>query len=77
MKIAVLALDGVFDTGLSTVLDALGTANELAALQQLESLRFDVRTIGMRRRVRTAQGLHVPVHRAGTDAAGPAATQPD
>ena len=62
MKIDVLALDGVFDTGLATVLDAFGTANELAALQGgLASLHFDVRVIGLRRRVRTAQGLSVPV----------------
>jgi transcriptional regulator GlxA family with amidase domain len=71
MKVNVLALDGVFDTGLATVLDALGTANELAAMQQLESLHFDVRVVGMRRRVRTAQGLGVPV------SAVDAATQPD
>ena len=32
MKIAVLALDEVFDSGLTTVLDTLHTANELAAL---------------------------------------------
>ncbi len=64
MKIHVLALDGVFDTGLSTVLDALGTANELAAMQQLDSLHFDVTLVGVRRRVHTSQGLSVPVRPA-------------
>ena len=33
MKIAILAVDGVFDTGLAAVHDALQTANELAAMQ--------------------------------------------
>lgn len=71
MKIHVLALDGVFDTGLSTVLDAFGTANELAAMQQLDSLHFDVSLIGVRRRVHTSQGLSVPVQPAD------AAARPD
>ena len=62
MKILVLALDGVFDTGLATVLDALTTANELAAAQQLAIAPFDVRVVGLRRQVSTAQGLRVPVH---------------
>ncbi len=60
MKINVLALDGVFDTGLATVLDAFAIANELAAMSGLESPRFDVTVTGMRRRIRTAQGLGVP-----------------
>lgn len=71
MKIHVLALDGVFDTGLSTVLDAFGTANELAAMQQLDSLHFDVSLVGVRRRVHTSQGLSVPVQPAD------AAARPD
>jgi transcriptional regulator GlxA family with amidase domain len=61
MKIDVLALEGVFDTGLATVLDAFGTANELAEIFGLTSLRFDVTTVGVRRTVRTAQGMSVPV----------------
>ncbi|HXZ67274.1 MAG TPA: AraC family transcriptional regulator, partial [Alphaproteobacteria bacterium] len=61
MKIYVLALEGVFDTGLATVLDAFAIANELAAMTGRESPRFDVAVIGMRRRVRTALGLGVPV----------------
>ncbi|AKJ27347.1 GlxA family transcriptional regulator [Caldimonas brevitalea] len=69
MKIDVLALDGVFDTGLSTVLDALAMANELAPMAGIDSLRFEVRLVGMRRRVRTSQGLTVP---AALDGAGPA-----
>jgi transcriptional regulator GlxA family with amidase domain len=61
MKIDVLILDGVFDTGLATVLDAFGTANELAEIFGITSLRFDVSTVGVRRTVRTSQGLSVPI----------------
>src|SRR5215468_7877554 len=61
MKLNVLTLDGVFDTGLATVLDAFAIANELAAMTGRESPRFDVAVTGMRRRVRTALGLGVPV----------------
>jgi hypothetical protein len=39
MRVSVLALDSVFDTGLATVLDAFQTANELAALSGLSSTR--------------------------------------
>lgn len=64
MKVHVLALDGVFDTGLSTVLDTLATANELAGMLGHASLRFDVSVVGLRRQVSTAQGLKVPVRPA-------------
>jgi transcriptional regulator GlxA family with amidase domain len=62
MRVSVLALDNVFDTGLSTVLDAFQTANELADLSGLSSSRFDVTVVGVRKRVKTSQGLTVPVH---------------
>jgi transcriptional regulator GlxA family with amidase domain len=71
MKIYVLALDGVFDTGLATVLDAFETANELAEMSDLASPRFDVAIVGVRKAVKTSQGLTVPV------AAAPAQTIPD
>jgi transcriptional regulator GlxA family with amidase domain len=61
MRIDVLALDGVFDLGLSAVLDAFQTANELAEMSNLAVPRFEVRTVGMRRTVKTSQGLGVPV----------------
>lgn len=61
MHIAILALDGAFDTGLAAVLDAFGTANELAQMQGLGSLRFEARLVGVRRRVKTWQGMAVPV----------------
>jgi transcriptional regulator GlxA family with amidase domain len=61
MKITVLALQGVFDTGLSSVLDTFATANELAQAQRLPVPRFQVRVAAVRRQVRTALGLSVPV----------------
>lgn len=65
MRIGVLALDGVFDLGLSAVLDAFQTANELIAAFDLSVPRFEVRIVGVRRSVRTSQGLTVPVRRIG------------
>src|SRR3974390_119689 len=61
MKIDVLTVDGVFDTGLAAVLDAFATANELAAAQGLTSVAFDVSVVGLRRQVRSNQGFIVPV----------------
>jgi len=61
MKVLVLALDGVFDTGLAVVLDAFATANELAEMSGLASPRFEVVVSGVRRRVKTSQGLTVPI----------------
>jgi transcriptional regulator GlxA family with amidase domain len=61
MRIYVLALERVFDTGLSTVLDAFGTANELADMTGLAAPRFDVTIVGVRKTVTTSQGLVVPV----------------
>jgi transcriptional regulator GlxA family with amidase domain len=61
MRIDVLALDDVFDLGLSAVLDAFQTANELNAVASLGVPRFDVRVRGVRRHVQTSQGLRVPV----------------
>src|SRR5215475_3157426 len=63
MRIEVLALDGVFDLGLSAVLDAFQTANELIAAFDLSVPRFEVRIVGVRRSVKTSQGLTVPVRR--------------
>ena len=65
MKISVLALESVFDTGLATVLDAFQTANELASLSGLSSSRFDVTIVGVRKTVKTSQGFSVPVRPVG------------
>jgi transcriptional regulator GlxA family with amidase domain len=61
MRIHVLALDGVFDMGLSAILDSFGTAGDLASGSGRRSARFDVSLVGVRRRVRTNQGLTIPV----------------
>lgn len=61
MRITVLALEGVFDTGLTVLLDAFTTANELSALQMSGKPHFEVNLVGMRHRVRTGQGMQVPV----------------
>lgn len=61
MRIQLLALDGVFDTGLAALLDVFTTANELSDLTGIDGPRFDVTVTGMRRRVTTSQGFGVPV----------------
>jgi transcriptional regulator GlxA family with amidase domain len=63
MNVSVLALEGVFDTGLAIVLDALTTANELAAIEAPGGAPFRVSLVGVRRRVQSAQGMSVPVTR--------------
>jgi len=68
MRISVLALDGVFDLGLSAVLDAVQTANELIELSDMAVPRFDVQIVGVRKKVTTSQGLTVPVHAPGMKA---------
>src|SRR5215813_6738722 len=61
MRVDILALDGVFDTGLALMMDAFQTANELAEMTALTSLRFNVTLVGARKSVKTSQGLTVPV----------------
>lgn len=61
MRIVVFALEGVFDTGLTVTLDAFATASSLSAKLFGGTPRFDVTTVGIRRKVRTSQGLTVPV----------------
>jgi transcriptional regulator GlxA family with amidase domain len=70
MKIHVLVLNDVFDTGLATVLDAFGVANELAEMSGLTSARFDVTVVGIHNKVTTSQGLSLRVSpaRKGSDA---------
>ena len=65
MQISVLVLDDVFDLGLSAVLDAFQTANELIDVSGLRVPRFDVRLAGMRSRVHTSQGMEVPIRPLG------------
>ncbi len=56
MRVAILVLDGVFDSGLSTLHDTLEVANALAGART-----FEIERIAVRRRVTTGLGLAVPV----------------
>ena len=70
MRIFVLALEGVFDTGLTTVLDSLTMANSLACTTGIATAGFDITVVGMRPQVHTALGMQVPI-RDVTDAPTP------
>ena len=63
MRIYVVVLEGVFDIGLSSLMDVIGTAKELNPADQ-NSVQLDVHLIGVRQRVNTAQGLSVPIQQA-------------
>ncbi len=64
MLVQVLVLDGVFDTGLSVVLDTLQTASELAQLNGKPTVRFETELVGLTSHVRTQQGLRATLTRA-------------
>jgi len=68
MRIDVLVLDNVFDLGLSAFLDVFNTANELIEMASLPVARFESRVVGVRRTVKTAHGLNVPVRAIGARA---------
>lgn len=61
MKIQVLAPDGVFDTGLSAILDVLATANEMAPMTSVGRAPFEISVVGLREKAQTAQGFAVPL----------------
>lgn len=61
MRLAILALDDVFDTGLTAFLDIFSTANELASAQGPERPSFEIQMVGVRSHVRTAMGLTATV----------------
>jgi len=61
MNLHLLVLDGVFDLGLAALMDTLSTANELAGSLAQAPPPINVTLVGVRRRVRTAHGLAVPV----------------
>ena len=67
MRVSVLVLDGVFDSGLSVVLDTLATANDLAQASR-RAPPFEVTLCGIARSVRTAQGLRVAIDPSSHDA---------
>jgi hypothetical protein len=61
MKIGILALDGVFDTGLATLLDTFSTANELAMAGGAARGPLEIEVVGFTRQIRTAMGLRIAV----------------
>jgi len=61
MRITLLALDGLFDTGLTVTLDVFAMANKFSARLMGGAPHFDVTVVGVRRRVRTGLGLSIPV----------------
>jgi len=64
MRIAILALEGFFDTGLSVVREAFGVANKIGPLidpKLAGAPKFEVTIVGVRKQVRSALGLSVPV----------------
>jgi transcriptional regulator GlxA family with amidase domain len=65
MRVYVLALDQVFDLGLSAILDGFQTANELIQMTGLAVPKFQVKIVGMRKTVRTAHGLKIPIQPVG------------
>ncbi len=56
MRICILVVEDVFDSGLSTLLDTFEVANELGGVH-----KFEVTVASPRARVRTHHGLTVPV----------------
>jgi transcriptional regulator GlxA family with amidase domain len=59
MRIRVLAVPGLFDSGLSAVLDVLATANALRGQVAASVLPFEVTVAGTEASVRTAHGLRL------------------
>ncbi|MCS4245984.1 MULTISPECIES: GlxA family transcriptional regulator [unclassified Pseudomonas] len=56
MRLSILALEGLFDTGLSVFLDAFSLANTLSPTGPV----FEVSLVGVRKKVRTRHGLLIP-----------------
>jgi transcriptional regulator GlxA family with amidase domain len=59
MRIALLAVEGMFDSGLSVVLDVLATANHLQVDAAVPAVSFDVTVVGTEPSVRTGHGLRI------------------
>ena len=65
MRVAVLAVDGMFDSGLSAVLDVLGAASALREDTPGAPPPFDVTIVGLTPTVRTGHGLELRTTRPG------------
>ncbi|KAA0700307.1 helix-turn-helix domain-containing protein [Neorhizobium sp. P12A] len=61
MRISVLALDDVFDTGLTVTLDAFALANKFSSRMMGGTPHFDMTLVGVRRKVRSGLGFTIPV----------------
>jgi transcriptional regulator GlxA family with amidase domain len=61
MRITVLALDQVFDTGFTVLIDALPIANNLSVRAMGRESPFDLSVAGVQKKVRTGRGLAIPV----------------
>jgi transcriptional regulator GlxA family with amidase domain len=61
MQISLLALEGLFDTGLTVTLDAFTIANRISARLMGGTPFFEVSVVGVRQRVRSGQGIPIPV----------------
>jgi len=59
MRVAVLAVDGMFDSGLTTVLDILATANVLSGQAGLPAVPFEVTPVSGGGSITTAHGLQL------------------
>jgi transcriptional regulator GlxA family with amidase domain len=67
MRIAILALEGLWDTGLTVMLDAFTLADKFAVLQMGGTLRFTVSIVGVRKKIRSGQGFSIPVNPIAAD----------
>jgi transcriptional regulator GlxA family with amidase domain len=59
MRIAILAVDGMFDSGLAVTLDVLATANALRAEAAATTTPFEVTVTAIRNEVRTGHALRL------------------
>ena len=59
VDVAVLVVDGCFDSGLSAVVDVLATANALRQEVPAPPTAFTVTIVGLKRKVQTGNGLTV------------------
>jgi transcriptional regulator GlxA family with amidase domain len=67
MRVALIVLEDLWDTGLSVILDAFSLANTFS-VQQMQGLpRFDVKVVGVRKRVRSGRGQPMTVEAISPD----------
>jgi transcriptional regulator GlxA family with amidase domain len=59
MRVAILTVEGMFDSGLTVILDIMATANALSGQAELPAPPFDVIPAGRGASVQTAHGLRL------------------